>query len=253
MTIGGLISRIKEVKTVDLQVSWKWYNQDKGLVEWTFTNIGNAIGSGLLFRATYPFGNAFWPIYEDNTAFDTQFTTMAIPLVDQGSENNSPPLAIFKNPDGSMFVAFVFTLEAGQTWSMLEGGFSSDLTPDYDGSPYIVPAVRDSISTYRIEWDAEQCQGYNQQAGTNLPCPANPLNITSAVFSISTHVKPMFNDFILSSTGQDESYLQMIIDGIEYDNMAEIIAGLEDVFGKLSSEVKDRLYLKEEKQGKIKN
>ena len=248
MTIGGLISQIKEVKTANLQVSWKWYNQNNGLVEWTFTNIGNAIGSGLLFRATYPFGNAFWPIYEDNPAFDTEFTTMATPLVDQGIENNSPPLAIFKNPDGSMFVAFVFTLEAGQTWSMLEGGFSSDLTPDYNGNPYIVPAFKENISTYRIQWDAEQCQGYNQQARTNLPCPTNPLNITSAVFSISEQINPLFNDFIYSSSGQDEGYLQMILDGIEYDNMTEVITGLEDIFGELSSEIKNKLYLKEEKK-----
>ena len=79
---------------------------------------------------------------------------------------------------------------------MLEAGFMDGLTPDYEGSPYIVPASKISMDNFVVTWDAGQCSGYNEQTGDNLPCPPNPLNITSAVYGISDNVIPMFNDMI---------------------------------------------------------
>lgn len=243
MNKAGLILK-KHVNEADLQVSWEWEDRDKGIVKWTFKNLGSAVGSGLLFRATYPFGNAFWPIYEENPEFDTHFATLQTPLIDNGTENNSPPLAIFKNPDNSMFVAFVFTLSAGQEWSMLEAGFIDGLTPDYEGSPYIVPASKISMDNFVVTWDAGQCSGYNEQTGDNLPCPPNPLNVTSAVYSISDNVIPMFNDMI--EPKNDETCLMKLIAGIETGNIDEIESGLDCAFGDLGKEIKDSLYLKEE-------
>ena len=249
MAIGGLINQtVKRDISLNLNISWEWENQDKGTVKWTFSNTGNSIGSGILFRATYPFGNAFWPIYEENPAFDTKFTTMAIPLVDQGTENNSPPLAVIKTPSGSLFVAFVFTLDAGQTWSMIEGGFSSELTPDYNGKPFVIPATRVDVNTFLIHWNEEQCAGYNQQARTNLPCPTNPLNITAAVLSINENIMPLFNDTIMTSQEANSSCVQLILDGLEYDNVSEAIAGVECAFGELSKAIKDKLLVNEEKR-----
>ena len=238
MNKAGLILK-KHVNEADLQVSWEWEDRDKGIVKWTFKNLGSAVGSGLLFRATYPFGNAFWPIYEENPEFDTHFATLQTALIDNGTENNSPPLAIFKNPDNSMFVAFVFTLSAGQEWSMLEAGFIDGLTPDYDGTPYIVPAKKLSMGNYTIAWDAGQCSGYNQQTGDNLPCPPNPLNILSAVWGISDSIAPMFNDLI--EPKNDETCLMKLIAGVETGNIGEIENGLECAFGELGSEIKDAL------------
>jgi hypothetical protein len=240
MVNGGLLLAHKKNADTEIQVSWEWYDQSQGVVKWTCKNMGNALVSGLLFRATYPFGNAFWPIYEDNAAFDTAFTLFAVPLTDNGVQNNSPPLAIFQNPDGTMFVAFVFTLSAGQEWSMLEGGFTNGMTPDYDSEPVFVPAAKKDSGTYTIDWIPEQCQGYNMQAGTSLPCPVNPLKVSSAVFSISTHVHPLFNDIINQGSGQP-SCIQMIVQGVDTQNTSEIVAGLVCAFGEVGKEIKDAL------------
>lgn len=244
MTTGGLILQ-KKLAAADVQVSWEWYQQDQGVVKWTFANLGDAAASGLLFRATYPFGNAFWPIYEDNQAFDTAFTLMAVPLADNGVENNSPPLAIFKNPDGSMFVAFLFTLRAGETWSMLEGGFTNGMTPDYDGTPMFIPAQRIDSAKFTIDWIPEQCQGYNQQVGTNLPCPANPLIVSSGVFRLSDKITPLFNDIIIRN-GEKPTCTDLIIQGIDAENPSEVLAGLICAFGDVGKEIKDVFQKKEE-------
>lgn len=113
------------------------------------------------------------------------------------------------------------------------------LTPDYDGTPYIVPAKKLSMGNYTIAWDAEQCSGYNQQTGDNLPCPPNPLNILSAVWGISDSIAPMFNDLI--EPKNDETCLMKLIAGVETGNIGEIENGLECAFGELGSEIKDAL------------
>jgi hypothetical protein len=234
MTNAGVILK-KHIGNADLQVSWEWYDKQEGIVQWNFRNAGNAPGSGLLFRATYPFGNAFWPIYVDNPEFDTHFSTLEIPLIDRGVENNSPPLAVFQNPDKFMFVAFVFTLSPGQEWSMLEAGFINGLTPDYEGSPKIIPAVKSGISSYNITWSPDQCSGYNQQTGDNLPCPPNPLKIQSAVYQTDENIAPIFNDLIEPENAK--TCLEKIIQGIQMDDIDEIIAGLECEFGSIGSDI----------------
>ena len=232
--IGGLIFK-KDVQSIDVQ--WKWFNEDKGIVQWTFINSSSVIQSGILFRASYPFGNAFWPIYEANREFDTKFTVTETPLVDQGVTNNSPPLAMIQNSDGSQFVAFIFTLLPDSSWSMLEGGFSSELTPNYKGSPVFIPAEKKGIGQYVITWDPEQCSGYNQQASTNLPCPANPVKVTTSIFTIDINVNPMFNDIIVSAISSGKpSCLEMIVRGIDNANSTLIIKGLECAFGNVNKD-----------------
>ena len=227
MVQGGLIQK-KEIANVE--VSWGWYNQQQGVVQWNFTNTASVAQSGILFRNSYPFGNAFWPIYEDNSKdFGTSFTSIITPLVNNGVSNNSMPLVMYKNPDGSYFVAFVFTLSPGQSWSCLEGGFSSSMTPS--GISFI-PANKLSVGQFRITYDSEQCQGYNQQAGTNLPCPSNPLTVTTAVMLSSQQVQPLFNDIIVPLNNSTKpSCLEMIIQGIASVNENMVIAGLECAFG----------------------
>ena len=236
MTVGGLILK-KQVSAGSAEVSWEWHDQSNGVVQWNFTNSGNATVSGILFRATYPFGNAFWPIYEDNPAFETSFKLIASPLIDLGIENNSPPLGIIKNPDGSMFVAFIFTLSPGQSWSMLEGGFIDGMTPDYEGNPEFITAVKSSTGAFIINWDPEQCSGYNSQAGTSLPCPNNPVSVSSAVFTIDKQVAPLFHDIINSASQGSPTCMNMILTGIDTGNINEIIDGLRCAFADVGKDM----------------
>ena len=237
--IGGLIFK-KDVQSIDVQ--WKWFVESKGVVQWTFINGSSVVQSGILFRASYPFGNAFWPIYEANKEFDTKFTVTETPLVDQGVTNNSPPLAMIQNRDGSQFVAFIFTILPNSAWSMLEGGFSSQLTPNYKGSPVFIPAEKNGIGQYIITWDPEQCSGYNQQAGTNMPCPANPVKVTTSLFAIDQNVNPLFNDIIVSAISSGKpSCLEMIVRGIDNANSDLIIKGLECAFGRVNKDYRSAI------------
>ena len=43
----------------EMQVSWKWYNESQGLVEWTFTNPTDKVGSVILARNGYFFSASF--------------------------------------------------------------------------------------------------------------------------------------------------------------------------------------------------
>lgn len=233
--IGGLISPHKIDKISNVNVSWSWYDKDKGVVKWTFVNNASIQQSGLLFRVMYPFGNAFWPIYVDNPDFGTRFTTIVSSLYNEGVENNSPPLAVYKNPNGTMFVAFLFTLSPHHEYSMLEGGFSDTLMPDTAGSPQFIPCEKDSVSQFNILWDTNQCSGYNSQAGTNLPCPKEPISVSSALMNLTDNVIPLFDDIITQQSGKT-SCLDTIIDGIDTFNAAQVIAGLECAFGTLSSD-----------------
>lgn len=223
MVDGGLILK-KEIANID--VSWKWNDQANGLVEWTFTNNATVQQSGILFRNQYPFGDAFWPMYEYNSKdFGTSFTSVVTPLVNNGLQNNTMPLGIYKNPDGSYFVAFIFTLSAGQTWSCLEGGFVNGMTPTQG---VFIPANKLSVEQFKITYDSQQCQGYNQQSGTNLSCPPNPISVTSAVMQLDQQVQPLFNDVIVSlNSSSKPSCAEMVVTGIATMNANMIIQGLE--------------------------
>ncbi len=243
MVNGGLILPKKTVAGT-IEVSWDWYgDSSQGVVQWTFTNNSPNFVSGLLYRVNYPFGNAFWPIYAANSAFQTSFTTLDTPLIDNGVESNSPPLAVFQNPDKSLFVAFLFSLQAGQEWSMLEGGFVNGMTPSMDNVPTFVYATKLGIKSYAILWDPEQCQGYNEQSGSNLPCPIDPISVISALFSISTQITPLFNDIISNPSSSTpaqppQTCAEMFIDGIVSLNAEKIEQAFQCAFGDLTSEWK---------------
>ena len=232
MVQGGLILK-KEIANVS--VSWQWSEQAIGLVEWTFTNNASVQQSGLLFRNNYAFGDAFWPLYNYNSKdFGTSFTSIVTPLADKGLQNNSMPLVVYQNPDGSHFVAFVFTIAPNSSWSCLEGGFSNGMIPT---EGVFIPASKIDIEQFTIIYDSQQCQGYNQQSGTNLPCPPNPISVTSAVMKLNQQVKPLFNDIITPHTGVSKpSCLDAIIHGIKTLNSQEVIRGLECACGTVKAE-----------------
>ncbi|MDS0256177.1 hypothetical protein ApAK_00530 [Thermoplasmatales archaeon AK] len=108
---GGIVGRSSVARTASpISVTWQWYNLSQGVVEWEFTNKGNNTAGCLLFRNSYYFGNAFFPVYLANPQFNTSFATAFSPLVDRGAQNNSAPLSVIDFGQNRRIVAFVFIL-----------------------------------------------------------------------------------------------------------------------------------------------
>ena len=194
--------RAIRASTTDIQVSWKWYDQSQGIVEWTFTNTGKEVESAILVRGVglnnqclepYIFGEAFFPLYHYD--FNVPFTTAVQPLTDNGVENNAPPLGVLSLPNGQTTVGFIFTLSPGQSWSMLEGGFANTAGP-CNATMYPATPVSSTPSCYSISYNVVmQCMQYNLQAGTNYPCPPNPFQVNSILWNVP-QVPILFQDNI---------------------------------------------------------
>ncbi len=197
---GGILPFRDEQKMLaaGVQVSWSWYNQAQGTVKWTFDNPGNSTASFLLLRNAYYFGNAFWPVYLNNKQFNESFSTDASPLKDAGVTGNSAPLAVVQFPDGRYIVCFVFTLSAGQSWSMLEGGFSASFPP----SAFSAVSVKYSTTTeYCISYDPKQVSDWDSQTGTSYQgYTPNPSSFNVSLFLCSGSYVSLFMDKV--SKGQ---------------------------------------------------
>ena len=181
---GGLIGRYRRMKLIEeVDVTWSWYDENAGIVEWTFKNNSDKTVTVALFRNGYYFGGAFWPVYLNYPDFNTQWLDHdPTPLQDQGVENNSPPLALLTN--GSQYlVAFVFTLAPGQQWSMLEGGFiPGQLVP----TGYMaVPLTFKGVGEYCIGYNPQAVAQWDWQTGTNMQgYQPNPKTFKVALFEV---------------------------------------------------------------------
>ena len=203
-----------------VSVSWKWVNQSQGIVEWTFTNQGSQRESVILLRNGYYFGGAFGPVYLANStplcstctgnngfgvswiyAEPIQGGVSLVngeipPLVDHGSpEANAPPMAPVKFPNGQWLnFAFIFTLDPGQTWSMLEGGFSSITPPQPQGVYQVTLGYVDPTC---VGYDPQRVNDWDTQTGTNLqgysPNP-NTFNIATVNAQGAPYDVLPFND-----------------------------------------------------------
>ncbi|AAT42704.1 hypothetical protein [Picrophilus oshimae] len=209
MNIPGLL--LNPLKNVS--VSYAWYNKQNGIIKWRFMNPNNKEISFILLRGinynnnvsdVYPFGNAFYPVYYEN--FGVEFALRPVPLKNTGIESNSPPLAVFENPDDTKFVAFLFTLAPGETYEMLEGGWNG-IEP---GGISTVTAHYISTGRFSIKFNTDQCSLYNSEANENYPCPENPLNVRSSLMSLRKIVKPLFNDNITPVNPDNLSLNQLI-------------------------------------------
>ncbi len=246
---GGLILK----KQISGQVSWQWYDQTQGIVQWNFKNTGNTTTSFILQRGAslngqqfedYIFGQAFNVMYLYN---GQQFGTYLLqsppqPLVDQGVQNNSPPMAVVDSPNGRS-ICFIFTLAPNQEWSMLEGGFQDGITPS---NPVLIPVtVKDpNPVTLCDTYNPEQCQGYNQQAGTNLPCPPNPWQITSIIMKTDQNIPILISDQITDGQCTQQNSpknqcIQQIEEGLNKDNFSEILDGIICLLDYLGMDIKD--------------
>ena len=193
-----------QVPLSSVSVSWKWYDQSQGVVEWTFTNDGSQKESVILLRNGYYFGGAFAPVYLANStplcsacpggsgfgvswiyAEPTQGGVCLVngeipPLLGDLPEDSAPPMAPVQFPNGQWLnFAFIFTLNPGQIWSMLEGGFST-LMPPYPQGVY--PVSLGYTGPTCVGYDPQRVKDWDTQTGTSLQgYSPNP-----ATFNIAT-------------------------------------------------------------------
>lgn len=228
---GGLIFPKPGVlsQSPNVNISWSWYNEGQGLVQWTFTNNSSNQVSVILLRNGYYFGNAFWPVYLANPEFGTNWATQLTPLVDQGVTNNSPPTGIIQFTNiNERIVAFIFTLGPNQTWSMLEGGFSSTFPPS---NPSLYEVQLLNSGPYCVGYDQEQVTEWDLQTSTNYQGYApNPNSFNTVLVqapSNAPYVQLFPGDTASDGacSGQNPC-VQQIINGIEQGNVTEIIDGI---------------------------
>lgn len=240
-SFGGLI-KPQTAAPAQGQVSFTGPDAN-GLVTWTFKNTGGTTGSWLLQRGAtlagqqfeyYVFGQAFNVIYLYNgTAFGTSLLTASpTPLVDYGAANNSPPMAIVDSPTGRS-ICFVFTLSPGQTWSMEEGGFSGGVVPS---NPVLTPVtVKDaSVQTFCDAYQPDQCQGYNQQAGTSFPCPPSPWQIQGILMETSSSIPILVADTITtgpcSATPPPSGCQTLLTQAVTDFESGQVVQALDELF-----------------------
>lgn len=188
--------------TTAMGISWQWYDESQGLIQWTFSNPTDQQQSVVLERNGYYFGNAFWPVYEANPGFATSFASAVTPLVDNGVTDNSPPLFVGE-VDGRYGIYFLFTLSPGQTWSMLEGGFSGTELP-IGISLHSVTSL--ALKAMSIGYAEAQVTDWNQQSNESLSgYSPNPETFTALVGQIDGTYITLFNDPISAGTSAGSS------------------------------------------------
>ncbi len=171
----------------NVSVSWGWYDQSQGVVQWTFKNSDSKAHSVILLRNGYYFGGAFWPVYyansngrgasatnpADNFGVDFLDGSKSItPLVDNGVTNNSAPLALvgFNIFDvksvstSNSVVCFIFTIAPNTSWSILEGGFT-EFSPSGISLYEVTPLVGQDFC---IGYDQQRVVDWDLQTQTNL-------------------------------------------------------------------------------------
>ena len=193
-----MINEIGMVRSVlgQMNVGWSWHDEKGGVVEWTFSNSTKSKLSAVLYRSGYYFGNAFWPVYLNNSGFNTGFATSDSPLTDRGTENNSPPIMVVDFKGGQRIVAFVFTISPGQAWSMLEGGFVDGMVPE---GPVCYSLSNLSTAPFCIKYDEKQVSEWDGQTGTTLkgysPNPKTFSSLSGVLPAASPYVQ-LFDDKI---------------------------------------------------------
>jgi len=189
--------KIQLEKNPYVSVSWSWYNQNEGIVTWTFTNNSNEIQSVVLLRgainqngtvlAYYYFGNAYWVDYLSLGI--TRWQRDNTPL----RQNENPPIAVLEVGQNYL-IAFVFTLAPKETWSMLEGGFVDGLQPY---NPVTITAKYLGDYNMCIGYDEKQVTDYVTQTG--IPATGyepNPSTFYTSVYEINGPYILLFKDYV---------------------------------------------------------
>jgi len=167
MSLKPQLGKIESVATNasrSVEVAWGWYDKKRGVIVWAFRNSDSREHQVILFRNSYYFGDAYWSVYSANRSFHVTFLDGRAPaptLTEKTLAENSAPLGLVQF-DGfpETIVCFVFTLSAGQSWAMLEGGFGQSMEPSgvsvYDVSPLIGGEFCLTYDTQAVrDWDIE--------------------------------------------------------------------------------------------------
>ena len=225
----------------NVEVSWAWVSTSQGLINWTFKNPNSVPVNFVLYRGVsvdgsapenmYLFGDAFYPLYYQN--FQTPFQTgQPSPLVSSATQ---PPLSMFKSPDGTIQAAFIFTLKAKGSWSMEEGGWVDGMTP---AGAVAIPVSYSETAKFSVNYNkAISCEQYNQQAGTNYPCPPDPFTVESALFMLPKNVAREVSSDVITMVGSSPaptggngssgSCMSSLISALEGGNLREVVQAIE--------------------------
>lgn len=185
---GGLIPRrsAPPKASANVDVAWSWANESQGLVTWTFRNTSTGQVPFVLYRSGYLFGGAFGAaIYASNPGFGVSYAAEVTPLTDLGVDQNAPPLGIVRWPDGTVEVCFVFVLAPGESYAMLEGGFST-LSPPTGAQVFEVSAP--VPGSYCIGYSSAAVGQWNAQTGENLSGGPNPQTWSAIAWSLPAGV-----------------------------------------------------------------
>lgn len=208
----------KQIDKSIADVAWEWFDKEKGEVKWTLTNNSESQKSVVLLRNSYYFGNAFWPVYKANGMSD--FTMEASPLEDKGTQDNSAPLFIGK-VNGKYLVAFLFTLSAKQSWSIIEGGFIGGFEP----SNFSLKDVSSmELKEMSVGYDEKQVTDWDAQTGTDYKgYEPNPTVMKVLVGNIDGPYIQLFDDPIVDATEHPDcdAKLKMALSYMADNKMSE--------------------------------
>ncbi len=204
--MSGMPYLNNELKPVE--ATWSWVSTSQGIVKWTFKNPNPTQVSFVLYRGVaigdvvenrYLFGDAFYPLYYYD--FSTPFQVgQPSPLT---ANQIQPPLAMFKNPSGTIMAAFIFTLKPNGSWSMEEGGWVNGMQPA-GVATYIVNYSE--TAKFSVNYNQQiSCQQYNEQAGTNYPCPPDPFEVESALFMLPAEIHREVSSDVITQLGTSGS------------------------------------------------
>lgn len=199
------IGRDVESISTSITATWSWYNKMMGTVSWNFKNNSMYQETAVLYRSGYYFGGAFYEIYLANDT--TSWAKQLSPLMNRGTERNVMPLGIVDFGKGQRTIAFLFTLDPGQSWSVLEGGFTSRAPP----SNAVLYGVRfEKAGSFCIGYDPKQVEDYDRQTSTSLrgfsPNPDSVRTVEVTISSFAPYVqifpKDTIADGVCSTKGE---------------------------------------------------
>ena len=220
----GIGNDVESIST-SITGSWNWYNKMRGIVSWNLKNNSMYQETAVLYRSGYFFGNAYFPIYLGNGL--TTWATQLTPLTNNGIERNIMPLGIIDFGQGQRIIAFLFTLDPGETWSVLEGGFSAK-TPPFNTRLYGVSLEKQG--SFCIGYDPKQVEDYDRQTTSTLkgytPNPDYVKTVEVSISSFAQYVQLFPGDSISDAPCSDMKERVIEGDNASSGDFEEIIANV---------------------------
>ena len=222
---AGFGSEVESIST-SITADWSWYSKLQGIVAWNFKNNSIYQESVVLYRSGYFFGNAYFPIYLANGI--TTWAGKLSPLMNKGADRNTMPLGVVDFGKGKRIIAFVFTFDPGQKWSVLEGGFAIKTPPS---NAVVYGLELEKAGSFCIGYDPRQVTDYDTQTSSSLggysPNPDLIKTVEVSVSSYAPHVQLFARDSVTGSpcTGQTETVIESN-ENVAPGDFEEIIANV---------------------------